>query len=315
MSLSKIKFLISVICLAITLSYGQGVETAGTFSRMGFGARGMGMGNAMTAVKFGELSGSYNPAITPLLKENSASVSYGFLSLDRHLNSIFYSQPIDTNAGIALGILNSGTSKIDGRDGDGFHTDNYSVSENLFSLSFAMKIRKISIGLTTKIIYNSLFTDLTSTALGLDLGIIYPLTSQITLGAVIKDFNAKYKWDTSKLYGQLGSSTIEKFPLRKILGVSYALDDGYGILSAEIESNTSPATIIRVGGEVNVVEALTLRAGLDGWETKDAHKAHPSFGLTVRTGYSDWEPALNYAYIIEPYGLFAIHVISLSVKL
>ena len=37
----------------------------GAFSRMGFGARGIGMGNAMSSVTTGNVVSYYNPAVTP----------------------------------------------------------------------------------------------------------------------------------------------------------------------------------------------------------------------------------------------------------
>jgi hypothetical protein len=283
---------------------------------MGFGARGMGMGNALTAVKSGENSGFYNPAIVAIMKESNASASYGILSLDRNLNSLFYAQPIDTNAGLSLGILNAGTSNIDGRDIDGFHTETYSVSENQFSLSFALRVRSLAIGLTTKLYYFSLFEELSSTTVGFDFGIAYPVTSQLTVAAVYRDFNTKYRWDTNKLYGLSGNSTNEKFPTRQTLAASYVFEQFQGLLSAEIERSSKATTILRIGGEISPIDNLTVRAGIDGWDTKDKDLAHPSFGFTVRTpAVMDWKPAVNYAYILEPYGLFSMHVISISFKL
>ena len=289
--------------------------TPGAFARMGFGARGMALGNAMTAVKSGEIPGFYNPAGISFLKKSNASISYGVLSLDRGLNSIFFSSPLDTTASVSFGILNAGVSDIDGRDYDGFPTETFSTSENMFSFSFSMRIRKISIGVSTKIYYYSLYNNLSSTGLGFDIGAVYPLTSNLAVGAVVKDLNAKYKWNTSDLYGELGNSTTDKFPTRRALGISYTLGDSLGLISAEIESSNKSTTIIRIGGEYTIVEQLTVRAGLDGWNLDDAKQAHPSFGFTVRTDFMEWNPALNYAYVIEPYGLFAIHVISLSVML
>lgn len=303
-----------MVCLT-SISFCQLAGTPGTFARMGFGARGMGMGNAMTAVKIGDNSGYYNPAVVALLNANSASISYGILSLDRTLNSIYYSQPIDTNAGIALGILNAGVSNIDGRDNDGAKTKTYSVSENQFSLSFALRIRKLTVGLSTKVYYYSLFEKLSSTAVGFDVGLVYPLTSKLTIAVVAKDLNAKYRWETSDLYGQYGNSTIDKFPTRNTAGISYKFDDFGGLFSAEIEESNKSTTIYRTGAEISPIDEVTLRAGIDGWGSQKPDQIHPTFGFTIRTGYSNWKPSLNYAYILEPYGYFAIHVISLSIKL
>ncbi|MDP1678176.1 MAG: hypothetical protein Q8L88_15070 [Bacteroidota bacterium] len=303
------------ICSASTIVSAQLEGTAGAFSRMGFGGRGIGMGNAMSAVKTGENSGYYNPASVALLTQQTVSLSYSILTLDRSLNTMFFSMPIDTNAGLAFGIINSGVSNIDGRDNDGFKTETYSVSENQFSLSFGLRIRKITIGISTKLYYYSLFKELSSTNLGFDFGIIYPLTTQLTLAGTVKDANTKYRWDTSKLYDQLGNNTKEKFPSRKSLGLSYVLDDTGGLLSAEIENSSVSTTIIRFGGEYTASEVFTIRGGIDGWNLEHREQAHPTFGFTLRTDYTDWKPSFNYAYIVEPYGVSAMHVISLSIKL
>lgn len=313
-SLSSNKITYALVLLFV-LSFPVSAQLAGApgaFTRMGFGARGMGMGNALTAVRVGENSGSYNPAAAAFLRRSTASASYGILSLDRNLNTLFYSQPIDTNAGIALHVLNAGTSDIDGRDIDGFHTEMYSVSENQFSLSFGLRIRSIAVGLTTKLYYYSLFEELSSTAVGFDIGILYPLGRQWTLAAVFRDLNTKYKWDTNALYGQLGNSTTEKFPTRQAVGVTYQFEGSNGLLSFEIEKSNLSTMTLRMGGEYAPIEYLTLRAGLDGWESDDKSSAHPSFGFSLRTPYTDWKPTVHYAYVLEPYGLFSMHIISVS---
>jgi len=310
----KLLFLTTIfICFASTIATAQLEGTAGAFSRMGFGARGMGMGNAMSAVKTGENSGYYNPAAVALLEQRTASLSYGILAVDRSLNTLFYSMPLDTNAGLAFGIINSGVSNIDGRDNDGYRTELYSTSENQFSLSFALRIRKITIGVTSKVYYYSLFKELSSTNLGLDFGIIYPLTTNITLAGTLKDVLSKYKWDTSTLYDQLGNTIAEKFPSRKSIGLSYLLENNTGLFSAEVENSSVSTTIIRIGGEYTASETFTIRAGIDGWNIKHREQAHPTFGFTLYTDYSDWKPSFNYAYIIEPYAVSSMHVISLSI--
>lgn len=315
MLLNKHTTVIFVLLLFSSFTYAQLAGTPGAFARMGFGARGMAMGNAMTAVKNGELSGFYNPAAIAFAQEGVGSLSYGILSLERSHNSLFYTLPLDTTAAVSLGILNSGVSDIDGRDYDGFSTEMYSTSENMFSFSFGLRIRKISIGVSTKIYYYSLFKDVSWTSLGFDMGAVYPLTPTITVAAALKDFNAKYKWNTSRLYGEYGNTTIDKFPFRRSFGISYTLENNTGMLTSEIETSNKSTTTLRFGAEYSFIEELTIQAGIDGWELNNAKQAHPSFGFTLRSHYAGWNPALNYAFVVEPYGLFSIHVISLSATL
>ncbi len=313
LSYDNIKNIILLSVFGFTIAVSQQTAIPGVFTRLGFGARAMGMGNALTAVRTGELSGFYNPAVLPFSTARNVSMSYGVLSLDRNLNTLFYSQPIDTNAGISLGVLNSRVIDIDGRDNDGFHTETYSTSENLFLLSFGLKIKKIVIGITPKLYYNYLFKKFSATAFGFDFGFLYPASRNLTFTFVLKDFKAKYKWDSSVLYDQLGNSTTDDFWVRKIIGASYTID-GIGLVSGEFES-TNGTKIVRLGAEAVVNEYFILRGGLDGLNLKDSKQAHPSFGCTIYTGYSEYQPALNYAFVIEPYGVFSMHVISLSVKL
>ena len=99
----------------------------GAFSRMGFGARGMGMGNALSAVTEGDLVAYYNPALSVYQQGNSFSSSYSILALDRSLNFIDFTRRFDfgqktnsdgstsprSTAGISIGLINSGVSNID----------------------------------------------------------------------------------------------------------------------------------------------------------------------------------------------------------
>lgn len=313
LSLNKLYIVTAFSALLTGIAIGQSGGAPGAFTRMGFGARGMGMGNAMVAVRNGELNGFYNPAVSLSQQTRIVSASFGFLSLDRSHNALSYTQPIDSNAAVSFGILNAGVTEIDGRDVDGFHTDNYSTSENMFSLSFALKVRKITFGLTAKIFYYKLFEDISSSTLGIDFGALYPVSDRVTVAAAYRDINSKYNWETTDLYGQLGGSTTEDFPARKIAGISYAFPLNAGVISLEFEKRNN-ASLVRAGGEYSPVTAITFRAGIDGWNLDNVRQAHPSFGLTVRPDIEMWKPSLTYAYIVEPYRLFTIHVVSLTVS-
>lgn len=312
------RFLFSILILVMFVMVPVNAQLAGTpgaFSRLGFGARGMGLGNALTAVVDGDVTSFYNPAVTPFLTDRVAAVSYGLLSLDRSLNTLSYSQAIKPTAGFSVGILNAGVSKIDGRDADGFQTGDLFTSESQFSFSFANRMSKvISLGIALKIYYYRLYENIATTDLGIDAGGIARLSDNLTLGIVVQDIGSKYKWDTSSLYGDQGSSTTEPFPLLRKIGMSYAFNDNAGLLSLDLENSNKNTNIIRMGGELYLSELFTVRAGLDHWDLQDPAQAAPTFGFTVRTSSAKLTPVINYAYVIEPYGLFGMHIISLSTR-
>jgi hypothetical protein len=175
----------------------------GAFSRIGFGARGIGMGNAMSSVTEGELVSYYNPAISAFQENNSFHAGYTFLTLDRSLNFFNYTRRFDfystadtetenrkprTTAGLSVGVINAGVSNIDGRDNNGLPTGELSTSENQFFIGLANRFsEKLSIGLAVKFYYYSLYEDITASNVGFDFGALYRVNQNFNISLIIAD--------------------------------------------------------------------------------------------------------------------------------
>jgi hypothetical protein len=285
---------------------------AGAPMRMGFGARGIGMANALTAVRSDGVAGYYNPALVPFQARPSALLSTGFLPLDRRLNFVSYTQGLKPSGGFSIGIINAGVSNIEGRSSDGTPTQTYSTSENEFLLSFGVKpAERVAVGVSAKILYYSLFESVKSTTVGFDLGLIYVPGDKWTLGIVLSDINSKYKWDTSQLYGTEGTTTIDRFPLRREIAVSYAPGFVHGVIAGELESVGSTWRS-RLGAEIYLHERFAVRGGIDQISFSRDISAKPSIGFSVRPPITALNPTLHYAYVFEPYSPGGIHLISLS---
>ena len=312
------------ICLSLTIvvlssspALSQIGGRAGAFSRLGFGARGMGMGNALTAVTSGDVVSYYNPAVLSQASYRFASASFGILSLDRKLNYVSFTQPVKPSAGIFVGLINSGVSDIDGRDSDGEPTGALRTSENVAFLGFATRFKSgIGIGVNLKLLYYHLYTDVSSTTVSADVGALVPVTESITLGVAIRDINSRYKWDTSPVYGdQNGKTTEDRFPMLIAVGAAYSLPDSLGLISAEIERSNQASLVARFGVEVPVIPELTVRAGVDRIDVRDGgNGVKPTFGFTAEKTLADLTPAINYAFFVEPFSSSPTHVISLSLK-
>jgi hypothetical protein len=303
----------------------------GAFSRMGFAARGIGMGNAMTSVTKGQLVSYYNPALVVFQEGNNANLGYTFLSLDRKLNFLsvgksfkFYkkdeegksTEVVHSTAGVSIGVINSGVGNIDGRDGSGLKTETYSTSENQFFLSFGIKpSERVAFGLTAKMYYYSLFEKMSSTSLGFDFGVIVKIMDELYVGAVIADLNSKYRWDSTPIYNEKGkSNTIDKFPLLKRIGLSYFLPYDLGVIAVDFETSNFGTNILKLGGEFNLIEYLKLRAGLDRWNLSNSDMIpKASFGFQLSHLLWNLNFELNYAFVMEAYSQFDEHVISLGV--
>ena len=287
----------------------------GAFSRLGFGARGMGMGNAMAAVRQGDVVSYYNPALLPWMDTRHGTAAIGILSLDRRLNYLGASFPLPPAAGVSVGLINAGVSGIDGRDSDGEPTGELSTSENEAYLGFGIKFKPgFSLGVNLKLLYYQLYENISSTTFGFDIGGAYPVTQDVTVAVTVRDLNSKYSWDTSDLYGQNGQTNTDRFPLLYTGAVAYALPDSLGLVAAEFEASNASSMIMRLGAEITLVPELTVRAGVDRIDLKDeGNGVKPTFGLTARRSLGSWTPAITYAFVIEPFAPAGMHVISLAI--
>jgi len=312
-----VAFLFSASCVISSVVSAQNNYTlgglAGSAMRMGFGARGMTMGNSVGAMMNDDGLSYYNPAVVPFQSMRTAYVSTGFLPLDRNLNFLSYTQSLKPAGGFSLAVINAGVSKLDGRNSDGLQTETYSTSENEFMFSFGTKIRPdFAIGVSAKILYYSLFEGVKSTTVGFDLGILYSLNEELAFGLVVGDINSKYKWDTSILYGREGTTTIEHFPLRRRAAVCYAPTFFRSRFSGEIEWIGS-TWLARGGVEMPLHDNLTIRGGIDQIAFDGSISSKPSLGFSLQAPVASWKPVLTYGYIIEPYSPGGIHMLSLTV--
>ncbi len=289
------------------------------------------MGNAMSAVIDGDLEGYYNPAVASFQNDIKISAGYTFMSLDRSVNYFSFGKKFELGkkrdqdgnwtkpksvAGISAGIINSGVSGIDERDNQGIKTGDLSTSENLLFVAVSNKFSdKFSIGLNIKFYYYKLYKDVSSTGVGFDVGAVYHASENLTFAAVISDINSKYKWNTNDLYGQLGSITEDKFPLRKRLAFSYNLRNYGLLLSAEYEIFDADNNFIRAGAEYRVIDSFLLRAGMDNYNISNSEiPVNPSFGFSYFYKIDGYGLTINYAYGFESYSPYDFHVVSLNFK-
>ena len=301
----------------------------GAFSRIGFGARGIGMGNAMSSITEGELVSYYNPAITPFQENNSFQAGYSFLTLDRALNFFNYTRRFDfysskdtisenrkprTTAGISVGVINSGVRNIDGRDNNGLPTGELSTSENQFFIGLAARIsEKVSIGVSTKFFYYSLYEEVSSTSIGLDIGALYRINENFNVSFVVTDLMSKYEWDTSPVYQQEGLNTEDKFPNLRKLGVSYRNKE-LGLLgSVEFENSSVKTNILRAGVEYNLYDRFYIRGGVDQLNLSNTDwPVKPSLGFSFFQPFSNLVVGVDYAFQIEQYSSADRHIVSVN---
>lgn len=319
---------ILILSFAVTgISFAQLGSYSGSFSRIGFGARGMSMGNAMVSDIFGNINGIYNPALSAFQTDGNVNLGYTFMSLDRKLNYLGFTKKFKLpkqkqgGAGITLAWLNAGVSDIDGRDNDTRQIGMFSTFENEFYLGTAFLLdEKFSLGVGFKLYYSKLFEEVTTTSFAIDLGAVYRATDIMSFGISYKDIGAKYEWRTSEIYGSLGNTTEDKFPKLLDLGASYLLPKNIGIVSLAIQQYFNPEslpdslgtvpdrsnnTVFRLGTEINIVPQVKFRAGLDRidlYADDFAGNLKPTFGIGLDKSFSKKvNLGIDYSFQLEPF--------------
>ncbi len=329
----RIAVFTAVLVMAASAAAVAQEGAAGAFTRMGFGARGQGMGNALSTVMDGTISTYYNPALSAFQEGHVLHGSYAFLSLDRKFNQVSYTQTIriydkeaavyadepgvQSISGVSIGWINAGDATIQGYDSDGSPTDELSVFENQFYVNFGTRFSdKLAVGFNAKFYYSGLYEGITSSGFGVDVGILYQLSSSLRLAVVAQELLSKYKWDTSDLYGpQRGNSTEDLFARIFRAGIGYSLPQNYGIVNAEVEMIGGDSYLGRIGIEVPVVEQITLRGGVERLDFSDLGiEARPTFGFSVTQPFAQLDPVIHYAFILEPVAPSPTHVLSFAVS-
>lgn len=329
-----------VLCWAGTAAVGQ---STGAFARLGFGVRGIGLGNALVADASGRGSAYFNPSLAPLVGRQGVDLATGLLTHDRSLQHLQVAFPLRPQAGLAAGLIRAGVSDIDGRDASGYHTGDLSTSEYLFFFAFGLKFgSRASAGLGLRLYRNDLYEALeAATSLGLSFGLLVRPLEHVYVGLAVDDLLAKYDWDTSTAFGEDGKKTTDRFPTRLRGGVGWAVDPGRLLLLLEYESVVNPVERVfrdvvlidgvptsterferlrlhdgrvRAGTEWWPTKMLALRAGVDRVGERGVGDITPSagFGITHQVGQLGFD--IDYAFLLEPYALGSMHLLGLHLS-
>ena len=98
-----------------------------------------------------------NPALLPNIDKKTFGASYTMMSLDRSSQSLSLNIPLPPKAAVAISMMRSGTSDIQGRDAYNNNTELFSHHEILGLISFGVSFSKyFSGGLNIKASYSNL---------------------------------------------------------------------------------------------------------------------------------------------------------------
>jgi long-subunit fatty acid transport protein len=294
---------------------------AGSFARMGVGARAMAMGGGSSALADDAAAAYYNPAGLVFLENRQVGLTLNSMALDRRLMWIGYAQSFGSKvdpkktgrpleAGFSLAWLSAGVDNIDGRDFDGNHTQTYSNWENAFYFSFAVKPDpRFSFGFSLKILWSTFphMTDngnaMSATGVGFDVGMMAKPLRSVTVGVAVHDLHSRYTWDSQKLY-ERGSQTAAKFPQMLSAGASWQGFSDRLLATGSVEKIQFYPARFSGGVQYAFFQKVFLRAGIRNGEL--------TFGAGIRQAAFSKQTELDYAYVDDPVAPRGNHVFSFS---
>jgi len=279
-------------CILLVAGIGTHSATAqhaGAFSRIGFGARGISMGNALAGDISGTASPYYNPAHAPRIGAQHMAASAGIMSFDRSIQYLQLGAPLQEKAGFAVGLTHAAVTDIDGRDNSGYHTGMLSVDEYAGFLSFGLQFsERVAGGISFQFFRSDLFDGLTpARSVGIDIGFSMRLREHWGVGFVADDLLARYSWDSSDISSS-GRSVTDNFPRRLRLGVTNTRLDGSLLLAAELESRTATVDTqvrtTRILGDAIVESVTTESLTFQEFRMRVGAEYKPATGFAVRAG-------------------------------
>lgn len=229
---------------------------AGAFTRIGVGARAMGMGRAFTAIADDASSAYWNPAGLGNLSMTEIMGNISILSMERRYNYAAVAFPLRLMGTISVSWINLSVGEIESRNEWNVIGESFSNSENAYYLSWGLPItRLVSIGLGAKYITHNLASN-HSTGYGFDAGILFKPFEGIRLGATVHDISTEVKWDTD-------SGIKETFPLVTRIGGAFSPMRYPITIGIDFEQIQNQKYSYHAGVEANLIYGTGLRVGLD----------------------------------------------------
>lgn len=320
MNQRKIIFVLSVFLAVhgIAKEIGRG-GMAGSFLRMGIGARPLGMGGGSAALADDGYTVYYNPAGLVYLQDRCITSTIHQMALDRQLFYLAYATAISQNdenkpgllrGGFGLGWLGSGVSNIDSRDENGVHQGMLSHNEHCFYFSFALNPDpKFAFGISGKVLYNR-FPGLaqegsafTSRGFGFDFGAVVRPFKFLTFGITLRDVRARYNWDSQKIYEQ-GIQVNDYFPKVLQTGFVFRNPSNQLLLHLDYKKVADIPGELSFGGEYQLVPQFYLRTGMDG--------SDPAFGFGYHGRILSAQYQIDYAFVSDPVAPGNNHIMACS---
>jgi len=253
-----------IIFLMLNLLY---CYTGSTF-RYGYSARSFALSDAMLADDYQVFQSLSNPASLNKSSGTNYGVSFFKMSLNRSIQTFYFSKELPGSAGLSIAVLRAGVSDFIGKDSFNNSHNDLSMSDYYGLLSFGAK----GFGLSIKMHYSNLHVNeqhidkYTGNSIVLDFGWSQAVTSKLNLAIKGENIvNRNLNWDIDIADG-FSHAYSEEYPLILSFGSMYKINKKHYLLYQydRISIDDDYLLLSRVGYEYNSLKNYFLRLGLKG---------------------------------------------------
>lgn len=211
--LAVIHFLLMFILMTIGIRAQSG-GYAGSYLSLNNSSRAFGMGGVAIASAEDATTVFINPGMIGMLYDGNFNATLAKLGYDRNYYDMAFTYPLNSWGSLGLAWAQLSVDNIEGRDRDGYFTQNFSDLQSALMLAYSKTIGdNFSVGLTGKYLYHSL-AGYAAKGVSFDIGAAIYIGERITLGTVFRNLNSSLKWNTS-------SNLKETIPTQIGVGISY----------------------------------------------------------------------------------------------
>jgi len=293
----------------------------GAYLQVPIGARPTALGGAYVAISDDGAGPLYNPAGIANLRKALFTSSYRLMQLDRTMGYVSLLIPTARSSTLGFSWLYAGSGSVEARNTDG-DLLGYDLTQHnhSFSVMFAKRFESYLAAGFRGSYHHSQFAEMTSFSVALDLGVVLYISQlykrekretmavqDITVGFVIRNLGAKYRWNNEKYLvkhstGVMGTEQEDGIPIEVGLGGSARFMKRKLVLAADVNGDEETRFTFHGGAEYFVSPQLALRAG------------YGDKRLSAGTGYvfnfSNTVLAIDYAFSTEKAGEGSEHIFS-----
>ena len=295
--------------LVLTFAFLVMVTTAGAvdstslqFLKLGIGARGIGMGEAFTAVSDDATALYWNPAGLARVKGHEFTFNQAIMFADISYSYVGYVHKLGEEMGIGVSLMFLNAGSID-ETTEEFPTgtgESLDVGNTGFGISFSRGFYKRAfIGGSFKYV-NEKLGDVSGTGFALDMGILFLISDYINVGLVLQNTGPGVKY----------TDTTEDLPRNLKMGICYRLanwKDHRLIGAADLIKTIDEDIRYNIGFEYLIKDFVALRTGYKGNLDEEGICA----GFGIKHGLGNINLKVDYSYSDMQY-LDDIHRISIG---